>query len=203
MASRSPTIGTPLPKFSVIPDSPHKDVPETPAPVPFPAPQTFEIIPPLHSILLRLLSPQNAQTETGGVDAHNAGLPESSADPQSQTHQAPSTLSAGDNSNSAAAQTIPDMSAQDSSGLPALNVKDLPTATSSVRIRIQKARAVVETLPDVSRTVEEQQAEIAELEDRIAHLHAVISDFGHRAQQAHPGHAETTKAYIPGEATRP
>jgi hypothetical protein len=62
-------------------------------------------------------------------------------------------------------------------------VKDLPTQTSSVKIRIQKARAVVEGLPDVQRSVDEQQREIAELEDRVARLRSVIADFGSRAAQ--------------------
>lgn len=60
-------------------------------------------------------------------------------------------------------------------------MKDLPTATSSVKIRIQKARGIVAGLPDVERSVEEQQSEIDELEDRVARLRSVIADFGSRA----------------------
>lgn len=62
-----------------------------------------------------------------------------------------------------------------------LDVKDLPTAASSIKIRIQKARSVVDGLPDVHRSVEEQEQEIEELEERIAKLKEAISEFGRRA----------------------
>jgi hypothetical protein len=58
----------------------------------------------------------------------------------------------------------------------------LPTEASSIKIRIQKAHAVVESLPDIGRSVAEQEQEIEELEDRIARLNAVLSDFGKRAE---------------------
>ncbi|BDD60014.1 hypothetical protein MAP00_005181 [Monascus purpureus] len=64
---------------------------------------------------------------------------------------------------------------------PPLDIKDLPIETNSIRIRIQKARAVVESLPDVHRTVADQEREIEELEDRIARLRSVIVEFGKRA----------------------
>ncbi|KAJ5523074.1 hypothetical protein N7513_012618 [Penicillium frequentans] len=150
MASRSPTAATPLPKSSVAPESPSKDATEPPQIVPFPSPQTFEIIPPLHGGL-------------GASEAHQ------------QDQQAPSS---GNNGTSQAVQEVPTL---DPNAHPPLDVKDLPTQTSSVKIRIQKARAVVEGLPDVQRSVEEQQREIAELEDRVARLRSVITDFGSRA----------------------
>lgn len=64
---------------------------------------------------------------------------------------------------------------------PPLDVKDLPTEANSIKIRIQKARTVVESLPDVHRSVAEQEREIEELEDRIARLRSVIAEFGRRA----------------------
>lgn len=191
MASRSPTAATPLPKSSAVPESPLKDACETPDTVPFPPPQTFEIIPPLHGILLRLLSPKPAQAGPTGVPEDTAGTLGVSTDAQAQHQQAPTSIP-GDNNNPATSQAIPEVPVHDSNGVPPLDVKDLPTATSSVRIRIQKARAVVEALPDVDRSVEEQQAEIAELEDRVARLRAVISDFGNRAKKPHEGRVEIT-----------
>ncbi|KAF3387128.1 hypothetical protein F1880_000385 [Penicillium rolfsii] len=184
MASRSPTAATPLPKSLAVPESPSKDASETPATVPFPPPQTFEIIPPLHGILLRLLSPKPAPT---GVSEETTGALRASADAQAQDQQAPSSIP-----NPATSQAIPEVPVHDSNGIPPLDVKDLPTATSSVRIRIQKARAVVEALPDGDRSVEEQHTEIAELEDRVARLRAVISDFGNRAKKPHEGRVEIT-----------
>lgn len=187
MASRSPTAATPLPKSSAVPESPLKDASETPETVPFPLPQTFEIIPPLHGILLRLLSPKPAPAGPTGVSEETTGGLGASADAQAQHQQAPSSIP-----NPTTSQAIPDVPVHDSNGVPPLDVKDLPTATSSVRIRIQKARAVVEALPDVDRSVEEQQTEIAELEDRVARLRAVISDFGNRAKKPHEGQVEIT-----------
>lgn len=191
MASRSPTAATPLPKSSAAPESPLKDMSEIPDTVPFPPPQTFEIIPPLHGILLRLLSPKPTQTEPSGVPGETTGAPGATADAQAQHQQAPSSIPGGDN-NAATSQAIPEVPVHDGNGIPPLDVKDLPTATSSVRIRIQKARAAVEALPDADRSVEEQQKEIAVLEDRIARLRSVISDFGSRARKPHEGRLELT-----------
>ncbi|KAJ5390130.1 uncharacterized protein N7496_001198 [Penicillium cataractarum] len=191
MASRSPTAATPLPKSSAAPESP-KDASDTPDTVPFPPPQTFEIIPPLHGILLRLLSPKPAQAAPTGVSGETAGAPGASVDAQGQHQQAPSSIPGADNNNPATSQAIPEVTLHDSNGVPPLDVKDLPTATSSVRIRIQKARAVVEALPDVDRSVEEQQEEMTELEDRISRLRSVIADFGGRARKPHEGRLEIT-----------
>lgn len=172
MASRSPTAVTPLPKSSVAPESPSKDATEPPQTVPFPSPQTFEIIPPLHGILLGLLSQKSPSNGSGGASEAPGGLGASEAQ---QGQQAPSN---GNNGASQAVQEVPNLNPN---AHPPLDVKDLPTQTSSVKIRIQKARAVVEGLPDVQRSVEEQQREIAELEDRVARLRSVITDFGSRA----------------------
>lgn len=174
MASRSPTAATPLPKSSTAPESPSKDATASPQTVPFPPPHTFEIIPPLHGILLRLLSQKGPSNETGGA-------PGASADAQSQGQQASSSIPGGGNNGTAPSQAAADVPVLDPNAHPPLDVKDLPTATSSVKIRIQKARGVVEGLPDVHRSVEEQQNEIDELEDRVARLRSVIADFGSRA----------------------
>ncbi|KAJ5773597.1 Mediator complex subunit Med9 [Penicillium paradoxum] len=170
MASRSPTVGTPLLKSSVAPETPLPG-PQT---VPFPSPQTFEIIPPLHGILSRLLS--SKEHPTGSSDA--PGDPtEALGASQTQTQQAPD----GNNGNPTSSHAVPEVTVLDPSPHPPLDVKNLPTETSSVRIRIQKARTVVEALPDVQRSVSEQQREIAELEERVRRLRLVISDFGTRA----------------------
>lgn len=186
MASRSPAAATPLPKSSAAPESPLKDVSEIPDTVPFPPPQTFEIIPPLHGILNRLLSPKPAQAGPSGVPGETTEARGATADEQVQHQQARSSIPGGD-SKAPTSQAIPDVAVHDSNGIPPLDVKDLPTATSSVRIRIQKARAVVEALPDIDRSVEEQQEEIDDLEDRIARLRSVISDFGSRAKKPQEG----------------
>ena len=192
MASRSPPVGTPLLK-SPVPDTPFKDAP-TPAlqTVPFPSPQTFEIIPQLHGILSRLLAPKGQQTGSSDVPGDTA---EVSGASQTQTQQAPSnTPNGGHNNNTTSSHAVSEVPVLGSTAHPPLDVKNLPTDTSSVRIRIQKARTVVEGLPDVHRSVNDQQREIAELEDRVRRLRSVISDFGSGAGMIHEDNPRTVGA---------
>ncbi|KAI9929228.1 hypothetical protein ASPWEDRAFT_168932 [Aspergillus wentii DTO 134E9] len=200
MASRSPTAVTPLPKPTSAPETPLKETTTTTAPqaVPFPPPQTFDIIPPLHGLLIRLLSPQtNTEDSSGSARAggDTTGVtgpgPSSSAPTQSQSQQ--QQQSSGGNGNNGSSHAVPSSSAPGptsvtaeiaalgSNAPPPLDIKDLPTEASSIKIRIQKAHNVVSNLPDVERSVAEQETEIEELEDRIARLQSVISDFGKRA----------------------
>ncbi|OOF96670.1 hypothetical protein ASPCADRAFT_506303 [Aspergillus carbonarius ITEM 5010] len=198
MASRSPTAATPLPKPSAAPETPMvKDTPAAPQAVPFPSPQTFDIIPPLHGLLLRLLSPPtNAAGVSNGVrsaDDPNGAAAPTSAPGQSQSQPHSSAIAGTENnSNTVVLATVPsagpgqvpaaaEIATLGSNAPPPLDIKDLPTEVSSIKIRIQKAHTVVESLPDVDRSVAEQEEEIKELEDRIAKLKSVISDFGKRA----------------------
>ncbi|KAK3321557.1 RNA polymerase II transcription mediator complex subunit 9-domain-containing protein [Apodospora peruviana] len=48
----------------------------------------------------------------------------------------------------------------------ALSVKELPAATDNLKHKLQRARAAVKTLPDVGRSIAQQEIEIRELEDR-------------------------------------
>ena len=196
MASRSPTVTTPLPKSSTAPESPTKDANVTPAPevVPFPPPQTFEIIPQLHGILLRLLSQKSSPNVTVGGAGDGTEAPGTSAETQPGGQQPSSNIPVSENNDHAGSQAVTDVAALDPTAHPPLNVKDLPTETHSVKIRIQKARAVVEGLPDIQRSVEEQQHEISELEDRVARLRSVISDFGTRAGQDSAAYPKLTSS---------
>ncbi|MCJ1375882.1 hypothetical protein MMC20_007120 [Loxospora ochrophaea] len=92
------------------------------APFALPPPQTFDILPPLHALLGRLLPPPDS-----------------------------------------------------TSSAPALSPKDLATEAAAIKIKIQKARAAVQGLPDVERTIEEQQEEIRELEDKISGLKGALA----------------------------
>lgn len=53
--------------------------------------------------------------------------------------------------------------------------KDLPTATDSLKHKIQHARAAAHTLPDVHRAIAAQNAEIAELHTRLAEQRAALA----------------------------
>ncbi|KAL2835014.1 RNA polymerase II transcription mediator complex subunit 9-domain-containing protein [Aspergillus cavernicola] len=201
MASRSPTAVTPGPKASA-PDTPMiNDTPATPQAVPFPPPQTFDFIPPLHGLILRLLSPQTTVEGPNGQGSGNDGT--GSGQGLSQQQQITSAVG-NDNSNVELLAAVsssgpgPTSVAADialgSSLPPPLDIKNLPTEVSSIKIRIQKAQAVVEGLPDVHRTVAEQDKEIRDLEDRIARLQSVISDFGRRANNASSEEAKESGA---------
>ncbi|VUC35527.1 unnamed protein product [Clonostachys rosea] len=48
-----------------------------------------------------------------------------------------------------------------------LTFKDVPNATDGIKHKLQRAREQVRNLPDMSRTVAEQNAEMRELEARI------------------------------------
>ena len=47
-----------------------------------------------------------------------------------------------------------------------LSIKELPAATDNLKHKLQRARAAVKTLPDITRSIAQQQAEIEELEQR-------------------------------------
>lgn len=55
-----------------------------------------------------------------------------------------------------------------------LSTKDIPAATDPLRNKIQRARAAVHTLPDIRRSIPEQEAEIAALEAKMAQQRAVL-----------------------------
>lgn len=170
------------------------------SPVPtFPPPQTFDIIPPLHDLLQRLLL--SAETLSSNQAADEAALASApaAATPSSSQPQ-PGAINVSGHPNEPLSHTpsrhpgsIPgESSITSNSNLPiSLDVKDLPTESSSIRIRIQKARAEVDALPDVHRSVADQEQEIAELEDRIACLRSVIADFGRRAGYMDPEKMDT------------
>lgn len=64
-----------------------------------------------------------------------------------------------------------------------LDPKDLPQAAVPIKLKIQKAKAVVSALPDVERTIEEQEGEIRGLQERIERLRGVLGGLGRRASE--------------------
>lgn len=64
-----------------------------------------------------------------------------------------------------------------------LDPKDLPQAAVPIKLKIQKAKAAVSTLPDVERSIEEQEDEIQELQKRIGRLRGVLGELGRRASE--------------------
>jgi hypothetical protein len=123
--------------------------------VPFPSPQIFDILPPLHALLSRLVSNNPDKTTQ----------PNGSAPGQTLSGEA-----VGGGGGAAAVSF--------------LDPKVLLTEASAIKIRVQKARAAVAELPDVDRTVDEQLQEIEELEGKIQKLKAVVGEFRERSTKA-------------------
>jgi prefoldin subunit 5 len=59
-----------------------------------------------------------------------------------------------------------------------LEIHQLSSASNSLKVRIAKARSSIAELPDISRSVEEQEEEIAELERRIEGSRSVLVALG-------------------------
>lgn len=76
-----------------------------------------------------------------------------------------------------------DPSAAAAAAGPTIAVKDLPAAIDPLKHKIQRARAAVHTLPDVRRTIPEQEAEATALLARIEKQRATLlqlKEFGLR-----------------------
>lgn len=134
---------------------------------PLPPPATFDILPHLHALLNRLLIQKPADAtgaqQAGGEDGGN-----------SKTDDSNNTSGNAAKSGGAAAAAAPP---SDADAQP-LEIHQLTAASSALKVRLQKARQACARLGDMDRTVEEQQEEIEELEDRVKKLRAVLEDMG-------------------------
>ncbi|KAK8123323.1 RNA polymerase II transcription mediator complex subunit 9-domain-containing protein [Apiospora kogelbergensis] len=55
-----------------------------------------------------------------------------------------------------------------------ISIQSLPMATDVLKHKLQRSRAATKTLPDMGRGTADQEAEVAELEARIARQRAVL-----------------------------
>jgi hypothetical protein len=53
------------------------------------------------------------------------------------------------------------------SGSGPLTIKDIPAATDELKHKLHRAKLQIKELPDIDRTIQEQEEEIAEWEDKI------------------------------------
>ena len=81
------------------------------------------------------------------------------------------TLSPTSNPTGTSAEASP---SQLASGTAPLSIKDLPAATDELKHRLQKARAQVKELPDIDRSLVEQEEEIRDLEEKIGRQREVL-----------------------------
>ncbi|KAM0466370.1 hypothetical protein ACHAPV_001329 [Trichoderma viride] len=70
-----------------------------------------------------------------------------------------------------------------SSGGQQLSFKDVPGATDKLKHKLQHARAQVRALPDMDRSIDEQKAEIKELETRIEMQRALLEKLRENGMQ--------------------
>jgi hypothetical protein len=59
-----------------------------------------------------------------------------------------------------------------------LDPKDVAHESNQIRLKIAKARNLVAGLPDVDKSLEEEQAEIKALEEKIAKQRAMLKEIG-------------------------
>jgi hypothetical protein len=143
---------------------PHADIP------PFPPPSTFSILPDIYLLIARLTIYQQAQQTA--TQAQSQTQPQSDSRTQTQT------------------QTQPPQAPHPAQNLgPPLDIKELPAQVYPIKQRIAKARAAVAALPDVDRSVAEQEHEIHELQRTLALLKARLGKLGAIAAAGH-GEAE-------------
>lgn len=64
-----------------------------------------------------------------------------------------------------------------------LEPKDLPAEVNAIKSKIRKALRELEKLPDMDRTVEEQEAEIKKLELKAAKQNEVLQRLGNVASR--------------------
>ncbi|RKF81757.1 putative microtubule-associated protein [Golovinomyces cichoracearum] len=65
---------------------------------------------------------------------------------------------------------------QHTAGTGPLSFKDIPPATDGLKHQLLKALSQIKQLPDMDRTIEEQEVEIKELEEKICRQRKVISE---------------------------
>ncbi len=65
-----------------------------------------------------------------------------------------------------------------------LEPQQLPLEATALKIKLQRARAAVETLPDMDRTIEQQQREIDEMGENIRQQRQVLEMLASKARAA-------------------
>ncbi|KEF62675.1 uncharacterized protein A1O9_00648 [Exophiala aquamarina CBS 119918] len=179
----------------------HPDIP------PFPSPSTFSILPDVYLLIARLniLQSQQApgsqqtqsQTQTQSQSQVQTHQPSSSSttvigasqsQPRQTTFSATSNLTGGTHtqqlpppplpSTQTATNTAPLTSRHIQTTGPAIDAKELPAHIYPIKQKLVKARSAVSTLPDLDRTVDEQEAEIRLLLRDVALLKARLAKLG-------------------------
>ncbi|KIW69110.1 hypothetical protein PV04_05005 [Phialophora macrospora] len=139
----------------------HPDVP------PLPSPSTFSILPDIYILLARLNLLHQTQ-----LNGHSQPSQTQASSTQHLPSQAQSTAATG-------SQIPPSIL----NGANLLDLKDLPGQIYPLKQKLARARAAVEELPDVDRTVEDQEVEIQRLDAMVKALRMRLGGLGEIARE--------------------
>ncbi len=137
------------------------------APATVPAPSLFDILPPLYALLCRLLPPDPGSSSTNlNPTTGSAGLATGHQHPPQHhyphLHHPHHLHHAHDG--------------------PPLEPPQLAVEASAIKLKLHRARAAVEALPDMERSVEEQEAEMAALAARIRQQRRMLAQLARTAR---------------------
>ncbi|KAF2219961.1 hypothetical protein BDZ85DRAFT_321925 [Elsinoe ampelina] len=163
-------------------------IPLDPSYPPLPSPSHFDILPPLHALLSRLDPTLNTYTPDPTAIATTPALAQSAStsptQPPGGSSLPGSGLPDGNNAGSlgVGAEGISQgQGSQGAGGQAGLSYKDAALAAGFLKSRIRKLMQELAGLEDMDRTVEEQEREIAELEERVRGQREVLAALGDEA----------------------
>ena len=144
------------------------------------SPDDIAVIPELREVLKRLQPPQSSTTLSGAPGVAAA------APSVTGTTPLPTSLGGGAGGLHGAAGG----GAAAASGGGPITTKEFPAATDPIKHKLQRARRTIKELPDMARTIEEQDEEVRELQTRLAAQLAMLEkikqmglDFAKEQQQ--------------------
>ncbi|KAK5061086.1 hypothetical protein LTR84_007628 [Exophiala bonariae] len=176
----------------------HPDIP------PFPSPSTFSILPDIYLLIARLNILQNPG-QPNSHQTHTQAPTHTQSQSQFQSQQLLSTptpalsqatptgtLAGGSNTQAAPPSTQSTTTRHIQTSGPPIDVKELPAHVYPIKQKLVKARAAVSALPDLDRSVEEQEIEIRQLEREVALLNGRLAKLGGIAGRSANAAAEDT-----------
>jgi len=194
----------------------HPDIP------PFPSPSTFSILPDVYLLIARL-NILASQAAPGSAHTQGQTQTQTQTQSQTLAPSSTTTAAAASQSQAPPSQTTPTPSVPTTQPLqppplpqpstqtttttpslsagrpihpsgPSIDAKELPAHIYPIKQKLVKARAAVATLPDLGRTVDEQEAEIRALVREVGLLRGRLDLLGVIAGRSGSGSAAVESA---------
>ncbi|CAG9991583.1 unnamed protein product [Clonostachys byssicola] len=121
------------------------------------SPDTLDVLTELYNVLQKVHETARESLQNQEQDPAAGGAPKLPTSTSTPSAAASAATAGGDGGNGKR-----------------LTFKDVPNATDGIKHKLQRAREQVRGLPDMSRTVAEQDAEMRELEARIEKQRALL-----------------------------